>query len=71
MSDHRAAYPIITMCELLGVSSSGYYAWIKRRPSQRLRHGSQDAFSIRLWTPSSTMGVLPIVGSMSRNQWRM
>lgn len=30
-------YPISTMCRVLGVSTSGYYKWLHRGPSQRSR----------------------------------
>src|SRR5262249_9063404 len=47
VSENQAAYPIATMCRLLGVSSSGYYGWAKRAPSRRARTDAALSEEIR------------------------
>jgi len=47
VSDHQADYPIATMCRLLSVSPSGYYAWAKRQPSRRAQSDAALTAQIR------------------------
>ena len=35
MKANQALYPVKTMCRVLEVSRSGFYAWLKRGPSAR------------------------------------
>jgi putative transposase len=38
---HQAEYSIATLCRVLEVSTSGYYAWLKRSPSTRARRDEE------------------------------
>ena len=37
IDEHRDSYPVTVMCDVLKVSSSGYYAWGQRKPSRQTR----------------------------------
>jgi putative transposase len=44
---HQAEFPIATMCRVLGISSSGYYAWCKRAPSRRAQTNAALTRTVR------------------------
>jgi putative transposase len=47
MKAHQAAHSIPTVCRVLGVSASGYYAWVARRPSRRATTDAELLTQIR------------------------
>jgi putative transposase len=38
---NQADFPVLTMCRVLGLSPSGYYAWLSRPPSERARRDAE------------------------------
>ena len=44
----KAQHPVAVLCSVLGVSSSGFYAWRKRPPSQRAKGDARLAVEVRL-----------------------
>ena len=49
MSENRARYPIAVMCRILGVSPSGYHAWVKRPASARALMDAALTAEIRIF----------------------
>jgi putative transposase len=50
---HQAAHAIATMCRVLEVSASGYYAWVARRPSRRATEDARLLERIRQFHQAS------------------
>jgi putative transposase len=47
VAKHRGIWPVAFLCEALGVSRSGFYAWLSRRPSARSRREEMLVAQIR------------------------
>ena len=47
MSANQATQPVATLCRVLGVSESGFYAWRTRAPSRRTQRDTEIRMAIR------------------------
>src|SRR2546423_9426700 len=48
IAQNRQDYPVTTMCRVLEVSVSGYYAWCQRTPSEHSREDAQLAEKVKI-----------------------
>ena len=60
---NRADYPVAMMCRLLGVSTSGFYAWLKRPESARARRDAELSEKVEAIHMRSR-GIYGVPGSM-------
>ena len=47
IAKHRGIWPVRWLCEALGVSRSGFHAWLSRPPSARSRSDAALATRVR------------------------
>jgi putative transposase len=47
IAKHRGIWPVLWMCEALGVSRGGFYAWLTRPRSQRNRDDDELGAKVR------------------------
>ncbi|SRR5260370_36035868 len=47
IEQHKQEFPVVVMCQVLGVSESGFYAWRKRPVCRRRREDAQLTGEIR------------------------
>ena len=47
VAKHRGIWPVALICEALGVSRSGFYAWLTREPSDRSRRDDVLTWEVR------------------------
>ena len=53
MKAYRAVFPLAAMCRVLGLSSSGYYDWLRRAPSAQARRNAELKIRIKaIWRDS-------------------
>ena len=69
--DRRRVFSIAFMCEMLAISTSGYYRWRKHEPSHRARDDAALCHPIQLLfdASSGTYGVRRIQAGLRQAWW--
>lgn len=73
MAQHRHEFPILKMSQVLGVSTSGYYRWLKASPSMRTTHNQALTLDIAThWKASKgSYGAPRIHQALRRTGWQV
>ncbi len=64
IAKHRSIWPVAWLCEALGVSRSGFHAWLNRSPSHHARYDEVLLDKIKAASKIATAPMVPGVSGM-------